>query len=196
MLFSLLICATVRMPFHVVRLSTGSSRLVTGAKNFGTSTLKMKKNVAKHLYGTDINFNFSTDCDSKILHHIAGMPNCRYLKSRRYWSKSCGSGTFVPDPNFFHPVDPGSRVRKNFEFASKNLSILTHSKLSEIWSGMFIPNLDLNFLLIPDPGYQIQRYKRHRIPDTDPQHWNQHLLTNTIPGTGRAHTTPYLFFTF
>jgi hypothetical protein len=42
MLFSLLICATVRMPCHVVRLSTGRSRFVTGAKNFGTSTLKVE----------------------------------------------------------------------------------------------------------------------------------------------------------
>ncbi len=48
----------------------------------------------------------------------------------------------IPDPNFFHPWS-----------ALKNSSILTQknvSKLSEIWSGFFIPDPD--FLLIPDPG--------------------------------------------
>ncbi len=57
----------------------------------------------------------------------------------------CGSGMFIPDPNFFHPS--GS--------ASKNLNILTQiivSNLSEIWSGLFIPDPDHEFLPIPDPG--------------------------------------------
>ncbi len=39
--------------------------------------------------------------------------------------------------------------------ASKNLSILTQKivcKLSEIWSGLFIPDPDPDFLPIPDPG--------------------------------------------
>jgi hypothetical protein len=31
---------------------------------------------------------------------------------------------------------------------------------------MFIPDPDLDFLLITDPGQ-----KRHRIQDPDPQHW-------------------------
>ncbi len=53
---------------------------------------------------------------------------------------------FIQDtgPNFFHP---GS--------ASKNLSMLTQtnfSKLSEIRSGLFIPDPDPDFLPIPDPG--------------------------------------------
>ncbi len=50
----------------------------------------------------------------------------------------------IPDPKFFHP---GS--------TSKNLSILTQKivlKLSEIWSGLFIPDPDPDFLRIPDPG--------------------------------------------
>jgi hypothetical protein len=49
---------------------------------------------------------------------------------------------FIPDPNFFHPGP-----------ASKNLSIInpkTITKLSEIRTGLFIPNPDLDFL--PDPG--------------------------------------------
>jgi hypothetical protein len=79
------------------------------------------------------------------------------------------AGMFIPDPRseFFpsririFPIpDPGS--------ATKNLSILTQeivSKLSEIRSGLFIPDQDPDFLPIPDPG----RSKRHRIPN--PQHW-------------------------
>ncbi len=80
----------------------------------------------------------------------------------------------ILDPNLFHP---GTRVEKipgsGSASASKNFSILTPkivSKLSEILSGMFIPD--------PDPGYgimvffthywfgsQIQGSKRHRITD-------------------------------
>jgi hypothetical protein len=45
-------------------------------------------------------------------------------------------------------------------------------KLSEILSGMFIPDPDRGsgswFLRIPDSGV---KQKRNRIPDPDPQHW-------------------------
>ncbi len=41
------------------------------------------------------------------------------------------------------------------------------SKLLEIWSGLFIPDPDLDFFY---PS-RIQGSKRHRIPDPDPQHW-------------------------
>ncbi len=50
---------------------------------------------------------------------------------------------------------------------SENLSILTQkivSKLSEIWSKMFIPAPDLDFLPIPGPGDK-------KAPDPDPHHW-------------------------
>ncbi len=58
-------------------------------------------------------------------------------------------------------VYPWSRIQ-NFSYrdpgsASKNLSILTQkiaSKLSEIWSRLFIPDLDPDFLPIPDPDSQ------------------------------------------
>ncbi len=76
----------------------------------------------------------------------------RYLTNQ-----CCGSGMFIPDPGTeFFPSRipdhkdsritkiPGSRVAS----ASKNLSILPQkivSRLSEIWSGMFIPD--------PDTGY-------------------------------------------
>ncbi len=61
----------------------------------------------------------------------------------------------IPDPNFFHP---GS--------ASKNVSILTpkiFSKLSEIWSWLFIPDPDPDFLPIPDPGSRDQKGTGSRI---------------------------------
>ncbi len=63
----------------------------------------------------------------------------------------CGSGMFIPDPNFFHP---GSRIRiKEFKFSTQKI---VH-KLTEIWSGLFIPD--------PDPDFypsRIQGSKRHR----------------------------------
>ncbi len=74
---------------------------------------------------------------------------------------------------FFHP---DSRVKKNpgSASASKNLNIVKPivSKLSEIWSGMFISNPDLDFLLIPDPGVK-------KAPD--PQHcFTEVSVTHTV----------------
>ncbi len=60
----------------------------------------------------------------------------------------------IPDPNFFYP---GSRIWI-FSISDPNqriLSILTQkivSELSEIWSGLFVPDPDPDFLPIPDPG--------------------------------------------
>jgi hypothetical protein len=76
-------------------------------------------------------------------------------------------------PNFFHPGsqipgqnDTGSRIRIHIE----NLSIFNPkivSKLSEIWSGLFIPDpdtdRDLNFLPIPDPRSRGQKGTGSRI---------------------------------
>ncbi len=64
----------------------------------------------------------------------------------------------IPDPNFFHP---GS--------ASKNSCMLTQkmvSKLSEIWSVLFIPNPDHDFLPIPDPGSRGRKGTGSRIRDS------------------------------
>jgi hypothetical protein len=50
--------------------------------------------------------------------------------------------------------------------SSKNLSILAQnifSKLSEIWSWLFIPDPDPDFLLIPDPGSRGQKGIGSRI---------------------------------
>ncbi len=69
-----------------------------------------------------------------------------------YWylgtyCQCCGSRMFIPDPNFFHP---GSRTRiKEFKYFSPQNIV---SKLSEIWSRLFIPDPDPDFLPISDPG--------------------------------------------
>ncbi len=77
-----------------------------------------------------------------------------------------------------------------FEFfrpgsASKNLSILNPivTKLSEIWSGMFIPDPDLDFLPIPDLGGQ--KDTESRIPDPDPQHYSYAFQQVCESGEGR-----------
>ncbi len=76
-----------------------------------------------------------------------------------------GCLSLIPDPNFFHSAfeffDPRS--------ASKNISILTQkfvSKLSEISSGLFTPDLDPYFLPIPDPGSRGQKGTWSRIRNT------------------------------
>ena len=72
----------------------------------------------------------------------------------------------------FRDVYPGSRAKKirGSASASNNLSILTLkivSKITVIWSGMFIPDPDVDFLPVPEPE---SRGQRHRIPDPHPQH--------------------------
>ncbi len=67
----------------------------------------------------------------------------------------CGSRMFIPDPNFFHPW-PRIRIKefKYFKFLTpKNIS-----KLSEIWSGLFILDPDTDFFI--HPGSRIQGSKR------------------------------------
>ncbi len=77
----------------------------------------------------------------------------------------CSSSTLVdhisiPDPNFFFITD-GS--------ASKSFSILPKKLFlsSRIWSVLFIPDPDSDFLPIPDLGFMGSR--RHRIPDPCPE---------------------------
>ncbi len=80
---------------------------------------------------------------------------------------------------FFHP---GSRVKKipdpGSGFAAQTKKI---SKLLKIWSGMFIPDPDLDFFTYP--GSQIQGSKKHRIPD--PQHRTKYLPYILYTGCGR-----------
>ncbi len=75
-----------------------------------------------------------------------------------------GSGS-----EFFYP---GSWVKKAPENPDpQQRTFLTQkieTKVSKIWSGMFIPDPESQIwsFSIPDPGV-----KKHRIPDQDPQHW-------------------------
>ncbi len=101
----------------------------------------------------------------------------------------CGSGinifpSRIPDPNYFHP---------GLCSTSKNLSILTQKivfKVSEIWSGLFIPDLDPGYTdpdflpipdTVPDPGAK----KGHRIPD--PQRWYLCCISCGYTGEGEQH---------
>jgi hypothetical protein len=78
----------------------------------------------------------------------------------------CGSGMFypgsgsdhcsIPDPGGKNAPDPGSRIRPPF------LQILF------TYPGSRIRPLLHPGSRIPDPGG-----KKHRIPDPDPQHWDQ-----------------------
>ncbi len=88
-----------------------------------------------------------------------------------------GCSSRIPDSNFSIPdtgskrfPDPGSAS------AAKSLSTLTQKivSTSEIWFGMFIPDPDLDFLLIPDAEVKKSTESRIRIrntADTDTEHW-------------------------
>jgi hypothetical protein len=67
---------------------------------------------------------------------------------------------FIPDPDF--PIlDPGPESA--LKISTQNIV----SKLSEICSGMFMPDPASDFF---HSGSGNQRSKRHRIPDPDPKH--------------------------
>jgi hypothetical protein len=64
----------------------------------------------------------------------------------------------IPDQNFFHP---GSRIhRKEFKYFNPKKMFFM---LSEIWSWLFIPDPDPDFLPIPDPGSRGQKGTGPRI---------------------------------
>jgi hypothetical protein len=87
-------------------------------------------------------------------------------------------------------VHPGSGS------ASKNLSILTQkvvSKPSEIWSGVFIPDPDLDFLPIPAPGSRGQKAPdsgtaKLVITDTLSEVSSTLSLTRYVPNCGDARS--------
>jgi hypothetical protein len=113
-----------------------------------------------------------------------------YLAST-VWSGTRGRGAFsVADPECLSRIrifpsripgqkDSGSRIRIHI----KDLSIFNPkivSKLLAIWSKIFIPDPDLEFLPIPEPGVK----KAPGIPDPDPQHWE---LRDAAPASTRIH---------
>jgi hypothetical protein len=91
-----------------------------------------------------------------------------------YW-QCCGSGMYIPDPNFFPSriPDPGFLSQKKV------------SKFSEIWSEMGIPDPDLTIIFYPS---WIHRSKRPRIRIRNTDYW---LLINIILlGRRAAHDDP------
>jgi hypothetical protein len=65
----------------------------------------------------------------------------------------------IPDPNFF----PARIHIKEFKILTQKIV----SKLSELLSGLFIPDTDPGFLTIPDPGVKKGTGSRIRIRNTD-----------------------------
>ncbi len=96
---------------------------------------------------------------------------CNFMKNwpvLRIRDVCLGSEFFHPGSRVKHIPDPG--------FASKNLSIFNPKNC--LWA-LGKMNWDVQWF-IPDPNFfpsQIQGWKKPRIPDPDPQHWNWPALT-------------------
>ncbi len=106
-----------------------------------------------------------------------------------------GCSLRIPDPNFILSRIPHSGS-KRFSYpgsgsasASNNLSILTQKnvfKLSELWSGMFNPDSDLDFLLIPDKWFKTQKGTGFRIRNRN----TDGRCSFQCCGTGRVGSAP------
>ncbi len=101
--------------------------------------------------------------------------------SQRKWrayAQCCGSGMFIPDPNFFHPWT-----------AAKN--ILTQkidSKLSEIWYGLFILDPESVSWFFTHPGSQILGSKRRRISYPGSRIWIRNTAYTCCAESSRMTT--------
>jgi len=81
--------------------------------------------------------------------------------SQKVHVQSGGSGMFIPDSWF--------KV-KNITDPEPISVFLTHkivSKLSKIWSWMFIPDPDLDFWPVPDPGVKKASDLRYEIQNKE-----------------------------
>jgi hypothetical protein len=75
----------------------------------------------------------------------------------------CGSGMFIPDPNFFHP---GSSS-KNFKYFNPKKWFLSSRKYDSGCSSQIrIPDPDPDYLPIPDLGSKCQKGTGSRILST------------------------------
>ncbi len=106
---------------------------------------------------------------SRILDSNFFHPGSEFFRSRiRIFS--------IPDPNFAHP---GSRIRIfPFRIPDPLQSILTQKiffKLSEIWSGLFMPDPDLGPLIFTHPGSRGQKGTGSRIRNTIKIKWESYL---------------------
>ncbi len=96
---------------------------------------------------------------------IFSIPDPNFFQSRiRIFPSRISDPNFsIPDPNFFHPGSEFFHPDPRSEFFPSQIPdphqritcFKTQKivyKLSEIWSGLFIPDPDPDFLPIPNPG--------------------------------------------
>jgi hypothetical protein len=92
------------------------------------------------------------------------------MMERINYTRCCGFGMFIPDPNVFHPgsriQDPGVRIFPIPDpgSASKNLSILTQKTVS-LGNMIRVVHRGPGSLFFTHHGSRIQGSKRHRILD-------------------------------
>ncbi len=100
--------------------------------------------------------------------HLAKQHAHSFLES--FLKQCCGSGIFLSRIRIFQSTipDPESK-RFRIPDPDQRISIFNTKiafKLSDIWSGMFIPDPDLVFLLIPDPASRGKKGTGSRIRNT------------------------------
>jgi hypothetical protein len=84
-------------------------------------------------------------------------------------NQCCGSGMFIPDLNFFHPGSRvkkilGSRIRiKIFKYFNQKIVLSSRKYDPGCFSRIRIPDRDLDFLPILDPGSRGQKGTGSRI---------------------------------
>jgi hypothetical protein len=87
------------------------------------------------------------------------------MRHKQFIMQCCGSGMFIPDPNFFHP---GSRIRiKEFKYFNPKKWFLSSRKYDlGCSSPIQIPDPDPDFLPIPDQEHCL--WVRIQIGPVDP----------------------------
>ncbi len=79
--------------------------------------------------------------------------------------------SWIPDPNFFYP---GSRILiKEFKYVNPKKWFLSSRK--------YDPGCSSRIRILTFCPSRIQGFKKHRIPDPDPQHWLELCLPSLIP---------------
>ncbi len=100
---------------------------------------------------------------------------------------------FIPGPNFFHP---GYRIRiKKLKYCNPKKFF---TELSEIWSGLFIPDPDPDFFPIPDPGSSGQKGTGSliRIRNADAKWYSFQLFCCFSPYIVTFISTPFLWISY
>jgi hypothetical protein len=113
-------------------------------------------------FGDEISSFADSGCLSRILD-----PNFFHPRSRILDQNFLHPGSLIPDLNFFSIPDPGSRVRiKEFKYFNQKKWFLSSQKYDPSFrSRIRIPDLDPDFLPIPDPESRDQKGTGSLIPD-------------------------------